>query len=330
MSRPPLVLGVDAGNTKTDAVLAGVDGTILAWARSGTGDIYNAAGSDAAIAEVRAAVDAVLGDERPDHIAFRLAGIDWPEDTRLWDAVIEGWGVGATRSLKNDGFAGIRLGFPSGVGLAITGGTGAAFAARAADGRESSLDMWGQDDFGAKGLGIAGYRAVVLAELGLARPTALAEAYLEFFAVPSVDRLVHLFTAREHLPVKASLARTAPLVTAAASHDPVAQRIVDEQAALLTDYALATARRAGDESLPIVLAGTVLSAPDSPLARRVRERIGAARPGTQVSIASLPAVCGAVLDAIAEYGAPLTSGTIERVAETLPAGPRPARAVSRR
>jgi N-acetylglucosamine kinase-like BadF-type ATPase len=330
MSRPALVLGVDAGNTKTDAALAAVDGTILAWARSGTGDIYSAAGPEAAIAEVRAAVDAALGDERPDHIAFRLAGIDWPEDTRLWDAVIEGWGLGATRSLKNDGFAGIRLGFPSGVGLAITGGTGAAFAARAADGRESSLDMWGQDDFGAKGLGIAGYRAVVLAELGLGERTALAEAYLEFFAVPTVDRLVHLFTAREHPPVKASLARAARLVTAAASDDPVAQRIVDEQAALLTDYALATARRAGDESLPVVLAGTVLSAPESPLARRVSDRLATARPGARVSVASLPAVCGAVLDAIAEQGAPITSDTTDRVARTLPAGPRPARAVSPR
>jgi N-acetylglucosamine kinase-like BadF-type ATPase len=190
--------------------------------------------------------------------------------------------------------------------------------------------MWGQDDFGAKGLGIAGYRAVVLAELGLAEPTLLAERYLEFFAVPTVDRLVHLFTAREHPPVKASLARAASLVTAEASRDPVAGRIVDEQAALLTDYALATARRAGDESLPVVLAGTVLSAPDSPLARRVSDRIAAARPGTQVSIASLPAVCGAVLDAIAEHGAPVTSGTRERVAETLPDGPRSARGVSPR
>ncbi|GAA2090229.1 hypothetical protein GCM10009840_31510 [Pseudolysinimonas kribbensis] len=331
MSSSRFVLGVDAGNTKTDAVLAATDGTVLAWARSGVGDIYSAAGSAAAITEVRAAVDAALGDERPDHIAFRLAGIDWSEDVRLWDAVIaQEWRLGGTRSLKNDGFAAIRLGFPSGVGLAITGGTGAAFAARASDGRESSLDMWGQDDFGAKGLGIAGYRAVVLAELGLAEPTALAERYLEFFAVPTVDRLVHLFTAREHLPVKASLARTAPLVTAAASHDPVAHRIVDEQAALLADYALATARRAGDESLPIVLAGTVLSAPESPLARRVTDRIAAARPGTHVAIAFLPAVCGAVLDAIAEHGAPVTSGTIERVAETLPETPRPARAVSSR
>ncbi|HEY0246860.1 MAG TPA: BadF/BadG/BcrA/BcrD ATPase family protein [Gryllotalpicola sp.] len=318
-----LVLGIDAGNTKTDAVLARPDGTVLAWARSGTGDIYTERGPRAAIAEVRAAMDGALaGGIRPAHIALRLAGIDWSEDEELWAEVVAGeWGFRGGYTLKNDGFAGIRLGFPSGVGLAITGGTGAAFAARAADGREASLNMWGQHDLGAKGLGIGGYRAVVLAELGLGEATALTERYLEFFDVPAVEDLVHLFAARRHPPVKATLARAAALVVAAAADDAVAAGVVEEQAELLAHYALATARRLGDEPLPVVLAGTVLTAAASPLAERVGRVLAASWPGVEPAVARLPAVCGAVLDACAELGAEVDERTLARLTASLPAAP---------
>ena len=38
----PLVLGVDAGNSKTVALVAGPDGEVLGAGRGGPGDIYGA------------------------------------------------------------------------------------------------------------------------------------------------------------------------------------------------------------------------------------------------------------------------------------------------
>jgi N-acetylglucosamine kinase-like BadF-type ATPase len=50
------VLGVDGGNTKTIALIARHDGTIVGAGRGGRGDIYGAGGPEAALAEADRAV----------------------------------------------------------------------------------------------------------------------------------------------------------------------------------------------------------------------------------------------------------------------------------
>ncbi|MEW1841563.1 BadF/BadG/BcrA/BcrD ATPase family protein, partial [Nonomuraea angiospora] len=114
-----LYLGVDAGNSKTAALVCDVTGTIAGAGRSGCGDIYGAATPEAAVAEVQAAIDAALaqaGAGRADvaGAAFRLAGIDWPEDRAYWESALAG--RYPSRSILNDGYAAIRCGEPSGVG----------------------------------------------------------------------------------------------------------------------------------------------------------------------------------------------------------------------
>ena len=59
-SAQPLYLGVDAGNSKTVAVLVDSSGTVLGYGRSGCGDIYGAAAEPLAVAEVVAAVNRAL------------------------------------------------------------------------------------------------------------------------------------------------------------------------------------------------------------------------------------------------------------------------------
>ena len=83
-----LLLGADGGNTKTIALVAGRDGTILGAGRAGTSDLYNAVSVGAAIGAIGAAVAAALdaaGASAADVEAacFSLAGADWPEDFEL-------------------------------------------------------------------------------------------------------------------------------------------------------------------------------------------------------------------------------------------------------
>src|SRR5438445_523942 len=63
----PYVLGVDGGNTKTVALIASLDGTILGAGRGGCGDIYNASAgplwpdsASAAVANIEYTVNAAL------------------------------------------------------------------------------------------------------------------------------------------------------------------------------------------------------------------------------------------------------------------------------
>lgn len=334
----PVVVGIDAGNTKTDAIAVLRDGTVAGWGRAGVGDIFTPAGEEAATVQVRRAVELSLSGrpldpEHVHHLALRLAGIDWPEDTEYWHgAIAEGWAYRGSFTLLNDGFASIRLGFPNGCALSITGGTGTAIAARHPDGGEFGLNMWNQHDMGAKGLGIGGYRRVVLAELGIGEPTSLTEGYLRHFGFDDVESLVHLLASRSSLAVKATLARTAPIVTAAAlDGDAVAIHVVDEQTELFVSYARAVARRAGyatDGGVPIVLAGTVLSTPGSPLAERLRARLHEELPGSEIRTATLPPACGAALDALAESEVTLTADVVDRLTRTFAeASPRAADAV---
>src|SRR5437764_3190546 len=91
--RMQYVLGVDGGNTKTIALVAALDGTILGAGRGGCGDIYNAVitgtpwpdPAAAAIANIEYAVETALqaANVQPSDLVtavFNMAGADWPED----------------------------------------------------------------------------------------------------------------------------------------------------------------------------------------------------------------------------------------------------------
>ena len=58
----PLVLGVDGGNTKTIAVVVTGEGAVLGTGRAGCGDIHNARGPEAAVAEITGAAGAALAE----------------------------------------------------------------------------------------------------------------------------------------------------------------------------------------------------------------------------------------------------------------------------
>lgn len=322
---PRLILAVDGGNTKTDAIAIAEDGTVLGWGRSGNSDIY-AQAEPHAVSAVHEAIALALGSPAVDwqaisHVALRLAGIDWPEDAELWNDTLDRWGYRGTRTVINDGFAGIRLGSADGVGLAITAGTYSAIAARGHDGREFGLNMWGQHYMGGYGLGESAYRAVILAELGMGPATVLSESLPHLFHVNSVLDLLHLFSSRGGHRTNRVLAAAAPLVTAAAnSGDEVAHAIIAEQVDLFARYAAVVARRVGLTPLTpatVVIGGAVGRASHSPFARQLETRISADFPGYAVLTARLPAVAGAGLDALAESGTDITPDLIRRLAKGL-------------
>jgi N-acetylglucosamine kinase-like BadF-type ATPase len=321
-------LGVDAGNSKTAAAVCDGGGAILGVGRQGCGDIYGAPSP-------RAAVDAVLGAVRdalsqtgirPDRLtsaAFRLAGVDWPEDHAFWVATLARDLPGLGRvSVLNDGFAALRCGEPSGAGVAVVAGTAAAVAARGPGGAEWSLSFWLQDNLGAGGLGQSALRAVCLAELGMAPPTALTARLLALFERDDVEGLLHFFTGREQPGTWLHHALAAKEVTrAAADGDAVACEIVRGQCERLAEYAAVAAARVGfpgAPEVPVVLAGSVLTGNGSPvtaaLTRALAERFPAASPRLTV----FPPVVGAVLDALAEAGVEIGPAVLERVRDTVP------------
>lgn len=314
-------LGVDAGNSKTDALVCAADGTVLGSGRAGCGDLYGA-GEDGAVRAVRAAAEAALeaaGASSADvgAAAFRLAGVDWADDAAYWHGVIDGeW---PRVSVLNDGYAPLRCGDPSGIGVAVLAGTGAAIGARGPVGDLWHLGFWAQHELGAHGLVGEALRALTLAELGLAPATALTPALLAHYGQPDVATLREWLTRRHGRATQEQrLAAARTVAGVAADGDAVAAAIVDEQGRRLAAYAGVAARKVGlTGGLPVVAAGSVLAAPGSPVLAALTTHLAAVLPGARLVPAGLPPVAGAALDALAEGGVPVTGAVVARLAADL-------------
>lgn len=321
------VLGLDAGNTKTIALVARGDGVIVGSGRAGCGDIY-ARSPELALAEVDAAIDGALGGETPfarrgalAAACFSMAGADWPEDYALLHAALtsRGLDLGERLLIYNDAIGALRAGAPDGVGVSVVCGTGAAVGARASDGRLWHSSWW-QEPQGADQLGKKALRAVYRAELGLAPATSLTRRVLDFFAASDVEAVLHGQTARlrEPGPPVAQLARV--LLDEADGGDPTARQIVSEHGAELGDFALVAARRVGLDRAPftLVLAGGVLRHACDLLPAALIDRVRAAVPGVRPVVNRLEPAAGALLFALEAAGVTFDAALVARLEASLP------------
>lgn len=323
-----IYLGVDAGNSKTAVLACLPSGKVAGAARAGCGDIYGAQGEAAAVATVLGAADAALADAGANRrdvaaAAFRLAGVDWPEDWQFWDQVLSARWPGLTRSILNDGYAAIRCGEPSGVGVAVNAGTAAAIAARGPDGATWQMGMRGQHAMGGIGLVSEAIKAATLADLGAAPATALGQGLLDFYGLPDLTELNRWFTRRQNPADPAERPRAARVVTDAARlGDQVAIDIVQEQGRRLAFYAEIAARHAGlrdtGAPIPVVLSGSILMDRDSVVAAALSAQLERLLPGADPRRAVLPPAACAALDALAEGGVTLSPEVVARLTATLP------------
>lgn len=317
-------LAVDAGNSKTLALVVDGEGEVLGRGRAGRGDIYGAASVEEALGAVFGAVDRAMAEARvvPGAIvsaAFRLAGVDYPEDREFWDAQVRArLGALGRWSIKNDAFASLRLLDGSGVAVGITVGTGPAVAARGRDGREECSGMFVFDDLGGAGLGNAGLEAACRSWMDLGPRTALTAALCDLYGVADAWELRHVFTRRFGALPASELWRASRLVLAACdAGDPVATGIVARQAHAFVGYAQWCARRVGVDlasgELPVLLNGSVVTSQSPAMRAALAEELHRVAPAAQVVVAAAPPLGGVVLDALAEGGVEVGPELVARV-----------------
>lgn len=321
-----LVLAVDGGNTKTDALIVDQTGRVCGVGRSGTSDMYAPAGEAAAQTQLRMAITEAADAARVDlkglaGAALRLAGVDWSEDEAEWRSWCAAeFGPDLPFSLGNDGLAGLRCIDSAGVGVALTVGTSYAVGARGPDGALWSLNNWGQHDLGAMGLGRAGYDAAMRAELGLGPDTDLGRRLLAHVGADGADALVHDVTKRHSSVTRHSFALMAPVVTSAAlDGDAVAVEIVAQQSATLCQYlGLAAARVGLDGPFAVVLDGSVVRAEGSVVAAALERAVADRLPRAQLVASTLPPVAGVAFDALVEAGVDVDREIRERLSSGVP------------
>ncbi|CAN5601420.1 BadF/BadG/BcrA/BcrD ATPase family protein [soil metagenome] len=318
------LLGVDGGTTKTIALIAQPNGTIVGAGRAGCSNLYAIDTNNGAIEAVEQAVQTACtaAGIQPKVInagAFNMAGADWPEDSDFIAATMRRYGFGQTITVVNDAMGPLRVGSPDGIGVTVVCGTGVAVGARGPDGRTWHSGFW-QLTQGAGELGQKALHAVYLAELGIQPPTTLTARILEFYNQPSVETLLHHRTRRDRTPLPDLRHLARVLLDEAGKGDGIAWQIVQAHGAILGDYALVAARHVAliHTTFTLVLAGGVFRHPERLLIDSLLARVSAVAPSVQVVQNQLEPVVGALMLAFDAAGISIDENVRMQMLATLP------------
>jgi N-acetylglucosamine kinase-like BadF-type ATPase len=308
-----VVIGVDGGGTKTEAVVADERGTYLGRGLSGPSN-WEDVGLGGAGASFRVAVGealAAVGAEADDvaYSVFGLAGVDWPSDVERLAFAIDPLGLGGGRAILNDSEIVLRAGTDSACAVAVVAGGGSVVAGRNdADGKFRTLGLGSLfgDFSSAIDVSEEAVRAVARAYTGRGPSTALTEALCRRFERPTADDLLEFLSRRElHGRIENEIENVAPLVIQAAGEgDGVARVILDRIGREMGSDVVLVAARLGmlREPFDVVLAGGFLAAAGEfviePLQQVVRLETSDV---TFVHLSTAPVV-GAVLVALEAVG----------------------------
>ena len=231
-----LIIGVDGGGSKTTAILATVDGTILGRGQAGPSN-YHAIGVGAALEALDRAIacafeNAGIAAEPIDALALGLAGMGRPADRAIFEAWAKRSYPQARLKLVNDAEILLAAGTPDGWGIAIIAGTGSLIFGQTSDGRTARAGGWGYrmgDEGSGYMAGLAALQAVARAWDGRGEQTKLTERLLNHFgvAVPP-DLIAEVYRDTIGRPEIAALARHVDL--AAEDGDAVAGAILQSSA----------------------------------------------------------------------------------------------------
>jgi len=289
---PELLLAVDGGGTKTQAVVSDLEGKILARGLAPSSTVHNVGFEQSCRAlttAIEGALVNVLGPQtrgdghvwraaRISAACFGLAGIDSVED----EAQIAHWvreqGITTRFSVVNDSELILAAGTPEGWGVALVAGTGSVCLGRTREGRTVRVGGWGPI-LGDEGSGYriavsALHRATQTAD-GRADAKALLEAVLRHWSLRDATALIRHVHADTMTPSEiAGLASV--VLDLAARGDAEARSMLDHAADELARHVHSVVRRLGVTKPPLALAGGLLRASlRTALLARVGEEVGA-------------------------------------------------------
>lgn len=315
-------VGVDAGGTKTHALVADESGEVLGVGRAGPGN-WEGVGLDGALAALRQAVGEALAAARtsPQEVtaaAYGLAGLDWPSDEARLRPLVEELGLSGPSVLVNDTFVALRAGAREPWGVVIVAGTGTTVAGRNRRGETARTLGLGYpfDDWGsAPDLAQAALHAVARAYTGRGPATTLSERLVRLVGAADVpDLLEGVSRWRYNLfPLVADVVQA--LMEEADAGDEAAQEIVQRAGQELGGGAVVVIRRLGmeGEEFDLVLAGGLFRSATPLLLDTLAETVQFFAPGARPVRLEVPPVVGGVLLAMDAVRWPVTPEVRERL-----------------
>jgi N-acetylglucosamine kinase-like BadF-type ATPase len=312
------VLGIDAGGTKTVALLADADGRIIGEGRAGAANLQTEGEL-----EVEKILHTVIDratdgwPQPPAAVCLGMAGVDREDDARIIGGIVRRLGFRSHALIVNDALIALVAGAGASPGVVVISGTGSIAYGLSPHHVAARAGGWGPT-LGDEGSGYwIGRRALaaVMRELDQRGPrTALTPLVLQHFGLPRPEALVAEIY---HQPQgRRAVASLGSVVEAAREEgDPVAIDIMTHAADELAISAASVIGRLDmrGEQFPILLAGGMLSrgirdqAPGIAdqgsgtwLASELRRRMAEVAPRATVGPLTQEPAVGAVRLAIAE------------------------------
>jgi len=302
-----LVVAADGGNSKTDLILATADGTVLAQVRGpGTHSPKDGADATAAMLAGLAAQslhDAAMPADTPVDIGvFFCANVDNPDQVReLRDALVR-TGVCRRVEVGNDTLAVLNAGAPDGWGVAVVVGAGINATGADRRGRTAGFLAIGRcsGDLGGGGwVATEGQAAAMRAADGRGPATSLERVIPDHFHLPSPADVA--FAIDDDRITWLDLLTACPVVFAQAqAGDEVATAILATQADEIGTMVAALAQRLGfgDEPVPVVLGGSVMTHGGALNEQIVAKAIHARLPQAHPTFLDVPPVQGSLACAL--------------------------------
>jgi N-acetylglucosamine kinase-like BadF-type ATPase len=300
----PFYLGVDAGGSKTNALVVDGQGIILGVGKSGNGN--HQLNRDEADSNIRQAVFQALSSAGLEtcHISyayFGLAGADREADYQILRPMIQR--IGFPRyHIACDTMIALRAGTNNSFGVVLICGTGTNCAGRNPEGKELQIGGFGYmygDKGGGGDLAIKAFGTVIRTWEGRAQETSLTGKMLALFNYPDVETMFHDFLDQNASRVPLSI--VPELFKAANEGDQVCIDILLKQGEELGKTAQAMIRRLGMQKLSfdVVLAGSVVvKGTGSFLFAPIEAAVLAVAPLAQVKRLQMEPDVGAVMSAM--------------------------------
>lgn len=251
------VIGIDAGGTKTVALLADETGAVRAKAVGGGANllVHGELGVEKVLYQVIEALDA------PGPIAsvcLGIAGVARPEDKELIHNLLRRLGLRQAVRIVNDAVVALVAGAPAGTGIVVVAGTGSIAYGVDPSGNTARSGGWGYllgDEGSAFWLGHAAVRYGIRAADGRGPATTIYQRICRKLDLDTPAGLVQWFYDQELS--RNRVAQLASLVEeAAAEGDEAAEGLLNQAAHHLARAAEAAARQLTfPDPFPLVLSG---------------------------------------------------------------------------
>ncbi len=245
------IIGVDAGGTKTCALLADADGGVIGRGFGGPGNVHSvglASARQAILDAVHAAFDeAKLAPRRVAVLCIGAAGVDRPAEIEVWRAWCEQMQLARRAQIVNDAELVLTAALSGQAGVVTIGGTGSIAFAQNKSGQRVRAGGWGYiigDKGSAYDITCQALNAVLKEFDGRVAKTALTPAILSVCGCTRPPELVgYVYNSDIDRHKLAQLSIVVDRVAQAG--DEVAGGILDRAGDELADLAVAACRSAG-------------------------------------------------------------------------------------